>query len=84
MTLDEVCEYLRVERATIYKMVHQKRIPFRKVGHLLRFPRKALLEWLENPDAVLEGWWSGSRDKESGDASKQDALRQVGVLSLLR
>ena len=45
MTPDECAEFLQIEVNTLYVMKSQGRIPFRKVGHLLRFDRDEIVEW---------------------------------------
>ncbi len=46
LAIDEVAEFLGISKDTIYKMVNQRRIPFVKVGRLLRFERDALDAWI--------------------------------------
>jgi excisionase family DNA binding protein len=43
LTLDEVTEYLRVSKETVYKLAQRGKIPGTKVGNQWRF-RKDLLE----------------------------------------
>ena len=45
MTPNECAELLHVEVNTLYVMKSQGRIPFRKVGHLLRFDLNEIIEW---------------------------------------
>ena len=45
MTPDECAEFLHIEINTLYVMKSKGRIPFRKVGHLLRFDRDEIVEW---------------------------------------
>ena len=45
MTPNECAEFLHVEVNTLYVMKSQGRIPFRKVGHLLRFDLNEIIEW---------------------------------------
>lgn len=54
MTVDEVAEYLRIPRASVYKLAQQGRIPCQKVGRHWRFRREAVDEWLDNAQ-VREG-----------------------------
>ena len=46
MNIEEVAEYLDLAESTIYKKVEQREIPFAKIGHLLRFPKTAIDQWL--------------------------------------
>lgn len=45
LTLEDVCGYLKVKPATIYKMVRERRIPYIKQGGILRFKVSALEHW---------------------------------------
>jgi excisionase family DNA binding protein len=47
MTIDEVAEYLRIPRSSLYKLAQEGRIPCQKVGRHWRFRREALDRWLE-------------------------------------
>lgn len=46
MTLTEVADYLRIPKASVYKLAQQGRIPCQKVGKHWRFRRAAVDEWL--------------------------------------
>jgi excisionase family DNA binding protein len=48
MTPDEVAEYLRIPKASLYKLAQQGRIPCQKVGKHWRFHKPALEQWLSN------------------------------------
>ena len=45
LTPDQCAAFLQIEVGTLYVMKHQRRIPFRKVGHLLRFDLAEIIEW---------------------------------------
>jgi len=45
MTPEQCAAFLQVEVNTLYVMKSQRRIPYRKVGHLLRFDRDEIIEW---------------------------------------
>ncbi len=49
MTVDELASYLKVKKSYIYDKVHSKSIPFLKNGNTLRFRRKHIDLWLQNP-----------------------------------
>ncbi len=50
MTVDEVRKYLKFEKkSSVYDKVHAKTIPFLKNGSLLRFRKKHIDLWLQNP-----------------------------------
>jgi excisionase family DNA binding protein len=45
LEVEEVAELLRLKPRTIYNMVSQRRIPFRKAGRQLLFELKEIDEW---------------------------------------
>ncbi|HEX8137573.1 MAG TPA: helix-turn-helix domain-containing protein [Pyrinomonadaceae bacterium] len=45
LTVEEVALMLRCKTRTIYNMVSQKRIPYRKAGRQLLFDPKEIEEW---------------------------------------
>jgi excisionase family DNA binding protein len=49
LTVNELVNYLKVKKSTIYDKVHTKSIPFLKNGNSLRFRRKHIDLWLQNP-----------------------------------
>ena len=46
MTLEEVADYLRVTRKTIYRLLEKRAIPSTRVGHQWRFDRGSVDAWL--------------------------------------
>jgi excisionase family DNA binding protein len=53
MTVDEVAEYLRIPRASVYKLAQRGRIPCQKVGRHWRFRREAIDQWLDSDHGSL-------------------------------
>jgi excisionase family DNA binding protein len=47
MTIQEMAEFTGLSIQTLYKMVNQRRIPYVKVGRLLRFESQLIDEWLK-------------------------------------
>jgi len=45
MTPEKCAEFLGIKINTLYVMKSQGRIPYRKVGHLLRFDFDEIVEW---------------------------------------
>jgi excisionase family DNA binding protein len=45
----EASEFLRISPKTLYGLVNQRRIPFRKAGRRLLFLESELLEWTQPP-----------------------------------
>ncbi|HXV79899.1 MAG TPA: helix-turn-helix domain-containing protein [Candidatus Binatia bacterium] len=46
ITIQQVANYLKVDRFTVYRMVTQKRIPAFKVGGQWRFKQEMIDSWL--------------------------------------
>jgi excisionase family DNA binding protein len=46
ITIQQVADYLKVDRFTIYRLVTQKRIPAFKVGGQWRFKASMIDSWL--------------------------------------
>jgi putative molybdopterin biosynthesis protein len=54
LTVGEIAEMLRLKPRTIYNMVSQRRIPFRKAGRQLLFDVGEIEEWTRS-NAVERG-----------------------------
>ncbi len=52
LTIDEATKYLRIHKATLYKLVKQKRVPAVKIGKKWRLVKSKLDEWLERQSEV--------------------------------
>ena len=46
LTLDQVAEYLNVNKFTVYRLVAQKKLPAFKVGNQWRFRQELVEAWL--------------------------------------
>ncbi len=46
LTVEELAEYLKVTTKTIYRLLKKGDIPSTKVGHLHRFIKSDINEWL--------------------------------------
>lgn len=47
MDIDELADYLRLQKQTIYNWLHQRKISGIKVGGVWRFDRKEIDAWLK-------------------------------------
>ena len=47
LTPEAVCKWLGIRRSTLYAWVRLRKIPYHKVGSLIRFRRSDILKWLE-------------------------------------
>jgi excisionase family DNA binding protein len=56
MTAKEVCSYLDISRATLYRLIRTAKIPFFRMGFDYRFNREAIDLWLladrNNPESM--------------------------------
>jgi len=50
MTTGEVAKYLRVSRATVYRLVKQRKIPVSRIAKHLRFRRDIIDHWLSEKE----------------------------------
>ena len=48
LTADEVADYLKIPKSTVYKLSQEGRLPCQKIGRHWRFLKSAIDEWLEN------------------------------------
>lgn len=48
MDIDELADYLRLKRQTIYNWLHQGKLAGIKVGGVWRFDRRDIDEWLRS------------------------------------
>ncbi len=46
LTIDELSDYLRISRSTLYKLAQEGRIPRQKVGRHWRFRKETIDRWL--------------------------------------
>lgn len=47
LNIDELSEYLRIKKSSLYSKVERKEIPFYKIGHLVRFKKTEIDLWME-------------------------------------
>ena len=45
LTVEEAAAILRIKRGTLYSWASSGKVPYRKVGSLLRFDREELMQW---------------------------------------
>jgi len=55
MGIDEVREYLKIPRSTVYKLAQEGKLPGQKVGRHWRFLRSAVDEWLREGNSKRTG-----------------------------
>ena len=47
LTIEELSEYLKIPKSTLYKLVREGQVPCQKVGRHWRFRKEAIDSWLE-------------------------------------
>ena len=52
LTIEELSAYLKVPRATLYKLVREGKVPSQEVGCHWRFRKEAIDRWLDETRAV--------------------------------
>lgn len=50
LTVQEICELLKVPKSYVYWLTHSKRIPHFKINGHLRFRQSRIEEWLESQE----------------------------------
>lgn len=48
MTLEEVAQYLKVSKDSIYRLAQKGKMPAYKIGNLWRFKKEEIDEWMKN------------------------------------
>ena len=48
MTLEEIAQYLKVSKDSIYRLAQKGEIPASKIGNLWRFKKDEVDEWMKN------------------------------------
>jgi excisionase family DNA binding protein len=66
MTVSEVAAMLRVSKMTVYRLVHQGRIPCHLIGKSFRIPHSAAVTYLNRNNVVAD---------DDGDAAPEEQER---------
>ena len=48
MTMDELAEYLKISKSTLYKLVVENKLPGTKIGKRWRFHKDAIDAWVKH------------------------------------
>lgn len=54
LTIDEIADYPKVPKSTVYKLAQEGKIPGQKVGRHWRFRREAIDAWLAQDAGAAE------------------------------
>ena len=61
MTLEEVADYLRLSKDTVYRLANTGKLPASKVGNQWRFRREDVDQWLDmNKNVSRDGSQEGA------------------------
>jgi excisionase family DNA binding protein len=60
LTIDELAEYLRIPKSTLYKLAQEGKIPAQKVGRHWRFRKEAIDRWLGHSRAASDAERTGN------------------------
>lgn len=71
LTTAEVAEYLQVNMATLYKLIHEEGLPTIRVGRLYRIPETDLERWMEDRR------YHNSTLRDDVAQAVKDALREI-------
>lgn len=55
LTIEELSQYLKVAKSSLYKLCQEGKIPGQKVGRHWRFRRETIDRWLEERGPSLPG-----------------------------
>lgn len=47
LTVEGAADYLGLKKSTIYAYIHERKLPYYKRGHIVRFKVEELDEWME-------------------------------------
>lgn len=50
LNIDELADYLKIPKSTLYKLVREGKLPCQKVGRHWRFRKEAIDRWLDESD----------------------------------
>ena len=48
LNIDEVSEFIKMKKSSIYQLVYLRKIPYYKRGKLLLFKKSELVQWIES------------------------------------
>jgi len=84
MTVDELAEYLKLDRQTVYRKFRNGELPGVRIGRVIRFKREVIDGWLR----VMSFRWDSEQRKElrrwARDFAKERGIREKDVLDAVR
>jgi len=55
MTIKDVADFLKVKPVTVYKLVHERKLPCIKISKAWRFKKEMLEKWIDNALSYADG-----------------------------
>ena len=78
MTVEEVADYLRVTKKTLYRLLEGNKIPAAKVGRQWRFAKTSIDEWLHRGSVKTAANILVVDDEETIRALFEETLEELG------
>ena len=78
MTVQEMADYLRVTKKTIYRLLERGGIPAIKVGHQWRFDKTLIDEWLQQSSVGVKATILVIDDEETIRSLFKETLKEAG------
>lgn len=72
MTIEQVCEVLRVKRARVYELIREGLLPSVRLGRQVRISEDALRAWIKDGGKPLPGGW------RKADEIKEEIMNPKG------
>lgn len=75
LTVNEIADFLKVSRATVYNLVNKKGLPLKKVGKQTRFDVDEVFDWMEetNNHPKVKKFLTKIVDKKTGKETIHEA-----------
>ena len=78
-TPEEAAELLRISRAKLFELIGKKTVPYFRVGRDPKFPRRALLDWMD-----MLAWNTLAEGEELERVRDQNVAKVVAELREMR
>jgi len=70
MDINELADYLNIEKQTVYNWLYKKKISGIKIGHIWRFDKEAIDMWLKSKTVNVNQ--SGDNSSRNNNNSKKE------------
>lgn len=79
LTVEETTEMLKIGRTKLFELIRDKKIPYFRIGRDPKFPRRALLDWMD-----LMAWQTVEDGEEQERIREENVSRVVAELREMR